>query len=59
MDKNAVLMMVIGIILLAAGIYGAWYFVEELMLVVKGLIGLVIALAGLFLLIVGIFTVKD
>ena len=59
MDKNAVLMMVIGIILLAAGIYGAWYFVEELMLVVKGLIGLVIALVGLFLLIVGIFTVKD
>ncbi|ADN35784.1 conserved hypothetical protein [Methanolacinia petrolearia DSM 11571] len=59
MDKNAVLMMVIGIILLAAGVYGAWYFVEELILVVKGLIGLVIALLGLFLLIVGIFTVKD
>ena len=59
MDKNAVLMIIIGIILLAVGIYGAWYFIEELILVVKGLIGLIIALVGFFLLIIGIFTVKN
>lgn len=59
MDKNAVLMIIAGLILLAAGIYGAWYFIEELIFVVKGLIGIIIALAGIFLLVVGIFTVKD
>jgi len=59
MDKNALLMIIAGLILLAAGIYCAWYFLEELIFVVKGLIGIIIALTGLFILIVGIFTVKD
>ncbi len=59
MDKNAVIMIIAGLVLLAAGIYGAWYFLDELIFVVKGLIGVVIALAGLFILIVGILTVKD
>lgn len=59
MDKNAILMIIAGLILLAAGIYGAWYFIEELILVIKGLIGIVVALIGLLLLIIGVFTVKD
>ncbi|MBN1433065.1 MAG: hypothetical protein JW931_09880 [Methanomicrobiaceae archaeon] len=59
MDKNALLMIIAGLILLAAGIYGAWFFIDELIFVVKGLIGIIIALAGFFILVVGIFTLKD
>lgn len=59
MDKNAVLMIIAGLVLLAAGIYGAWYFVDELIYVIKGLIGLVVAIIGFFILVVGIFTIKD
>ncbi len=59
MDKNAVLMIIAGLVLLAAGIYGAWFFIDELIIVIKGLIGIIIALAGFFILVVGIFTLKD
>lgn len=59
MDRNAVIMVIGGLILLAAGIYSAWYFLDELIFVIKGLIGLIVALAGLVILIVGIFALKE
>ena len=59
MDKNAVIMIIAGLVLLAAGIYAGCYYIDELIFVIKGLIGLVIALAGLFILIVGILTARD
>ncbi|MDD3976570.1 hypothetical protein L1994_03770 [Methanomicrobium antiquum] len=59
MDKTALGMLILGLILLIAGVYGAYYFLDELIFVIKGLLGLVVALVGVMLLVVGILTIKD
>ncbi|MBN2733727.1 MAG: hypothetical protein JXQ82_02570 [Methanomicrobiaceae archaeon] len=59
MDKTALGMIIAGIILLVAGVYGAYFFLDELIFVIKGLIGLIVILIGLLLLAVGIMTAKD
>lgn len=59
MDKAALGMLIGGIVLLIAGIYGAYYFLDELIYVIKGLAGLVVALVGLMLIFIGALTIKD
>ena len=59
MDKTGIAMIVVGILLLIAGVYGIMYFFDAFVESVKGLIGLVVALIGLFSLIIGAMIVKD
>ncbi|MDD4299931.1 MAG: hypothetical protein PHO78_04675 [Methanomicrobium sp.] len=59
MDKAALGMLIAGFILLLAGIYGGYYFLDELIFVIKGLLGLVVAVVGVMLLIIGALTIKD
>ncbi len=59
MDKMGIVAMVIGLVLCAAGVYAIWAFLPEVIMVVEGLIGIVLVLAGLMLLIFGALIAND
>ncbi len=59
MDKTGIAALVIGLVLAAAGIWGVWVFLPDVIAVVKGLIGIVVLLAGLCLILFGILIIKD
>jgi hypothetical protein len=59
MDKMGVIAVIIGIVLCLAGGYAIWAFLPEVIIAVKGLIGIVVVLVGLMLLLFGILIVKD
>ena len=46
MDKIGVIALIIGLILCALGGYAIWAFLPEVMIVVKGFIGIAVLLAG-------------
>jgi hypothetical protein len=59
MDKMGIIALIIGLVLCATGAYAIWAFLPEVIVAVKGLIGIVVLLAGLMLAIFGILIVND
>jgi hypothetical protein len=59
MDKTGIAALVVGIILVILGAYAIWAFLPEVIVAVKGLIGIVILLAGLMLVIFGFLIFRE
>ncbi len=59
MDKTGLGALVAGLVLSAAGLYGIWAFLPHVIDAVKGLVGIVILLIGLFMVLFGILIIKD
>ncbi len=59
MDKTGILALIIGILLCAVGGYAIWAFLPEVIIAVKGLVGIVVVCIGLMLVLFGILIVKD
>jgi len=59
MDKMGIIALVIGLVLCAVGGYAIWAFSTEVIVAIKGLIGIVVVLAGLMLLIFGALIAND
>ena len=59
MDKMGIISVIIGLALCAIGIYAIWIFIPEVIIAVKGSIGIVAVLVGLLFLIFGLLIVND
>jgi hypothetical protein len=59
MDKMGLGMLIVGILLFIGGAYGIWYFLPDVINVVKGAIGIVAVVIGILLAGVGFILVKD
>jgi hypothetical protein len=59
MDKMGIIALIVGLVLCAIGGYAIWAFLPDVIVAVKGLIGIVVVLAGLMLIIFGILIVND
>jgi hypothetical protein len=59
MDKTGLSSLVGGILLLVLGGYGIWVFLPDVVSVVKGSIGIIAVIIGIFLVIFGAILIKD
>ncbi|MDD1715009.1 MAG: hypothetical protein LUQ61_07105 [Methanoregulaceae archaeon] len=59
MDKTGVASLIGGIILLALGGYGVWVFLPDVITVIKGSIGIIAIIIGIFLVIFGAILIRD
>ena len=59
MDKTGLALLIIGLILCALGGYAIWIFLPEVIIAVKGLIGIAVLLAGILLVIFGALIFSD
>ncbi|MCK9630706.1 MAG: hypothetical protein M0R30_03610 [Methanoregula sp.] len=59
MDKVGVISLIVGLVLCALGGFAIWTFLPDVIVAVKGLIGIVVLLAGLMLVVFGILIFKD
>ena len=59
MDKMGIAALVSGLILIGLGIYGIVIFLPEVVFVLKGIIGIIGILIGIFLAIFGVLVIKD
>jgi hypothetical protein len=59
MDKTGVASLIGGIILLALGAYGIWVFLPDVITTLKGSIGIIAVIIGIFLVIFGAILIKD
>jgi hypothetical protein len=59
MDKTGLTSLVGGILLLVLGGYGIWVFLPDVISVVKGSIGIIAVIIGIFLIIFGAILIKD
>jgi len=59
MDKVGVIALIVGLVLCALGGFAIWTFLPEVIVAVKGLIGIVVLLAGLMFVVFGILIFKD
>jgi hypothetical protein len=59
MDKMGIISVIMGLVFCAIGGLAIWTFLPEVIIAVKGLIGIVVVLAGLLLLIFGLLIVND
>ncbi len=59
MDNTGLASLVGGILLLCLGGYGIWFFLPEVITVVKGSIGIIAVIIGIFLAIFGAILIKD
>jgi len=59
MDKTGIAALVVGIVLFVLGVYAIGVFLPDVIMAVKGLIGIVVLLAGLMLIIFGILIFKE
>ena len=59
MDKMGIIALIIGLVFCAIGGYALWAFLPEVIVEVKGLIGIVVVLAGIMLAIFGILIMND
>ncbi len=59
MDKTGIISLILGLVLCALGGYAIWVFLPDVIVAVKGLIGIAVVLAGLLLVIFGILIFKD
>ncbi|MEI6840478.1 MAG: hypothetical protein WCK53_04385 [Methanomicrobiales archaeon] len=59
MDKMGIAALLAGLILIGLGIYGIVIFLPEFIFVVKGIVGLIAIIIGIFLAIFGVLLIKD
>jgi hypothetical protein len=59
MDKMGIIALIVGLGLCATGGYAIWAFLPEVIIAVKGLIGIVVVLIGLMLAIFGVLIMND
>jgi hypothetical protein len=59
MDKMGLVALIVGLGLCIAGGYAIWAFLPEVITAVKGLIGIIVLLAGLMLAVFGLLIVND
>jgi hypothetical protein len=59
MDKVGVISLIVGLVLCALGGFAIWTFLPDVIVAVKGLIGIVVLIAGLMLVVFGILIFKD
>ena len=59
MDKTGLVALIIGLVLCALGGYAIWIFIPEVIIAVKGLIGIAVLLAGIMLVIFGALIFRD
>jgi len=59
MDKTGIIALIIGLILCALGGFAIWIFLPEVIIAVKGLIGIAVLLVGIMLVIFGILIFRD
>ena len=59
MDKVGVIALVIGLILSALGCFAIWTFLPEVIIAVKGLVGIAVLVTGLMLVVFGILIFRD
>ena len=59
MDKTGLIALIIGLVLCIVGGYAVWAFLPEVIIAVKGLIGIAIAICGLMLLLFGLLIIRD
>jgi hypothetical protein len=59
MDKTGAASLTGGIILLALGAYGIWVFLPDVITVLKGSIGIIAVVIGIFLLVFGAILIRD
>jgi len=59
MDKMGIISLIIGLIFCLTGGYAIWFFLPEVVIAVKGLIGIVVLLVGIMLAIFGILILND
>jgi len=54
-----IISVIIGLVLCAIGVYAIWIFIPEVIIAVKGSIGIIAVLVGLLFLIFGLLIVND
>jgi hypothetical protein len=59
MDKTGLISLIGGILLLCLGAYGVWVFLPDVITVLKGSIGIIGIIIGIFLVIFGAILIKD
>ncbi len=59
MDKAGFLSLIVGLVFCALGIYAIWIFLPEVIVMIKGLIGIAILLFGIMLVFFGILIAGD
>lgn len=59
MDKTGLVTLIIGLVLCAIGGYAIWIFLPEVIIAVKGLIGITVLFAGIMLVILGALIFSD
>lgn len=59
MDKTGLITLIVGIILLIAGIVGIYFFLPEFIAFFLGGFGIVLALMGAFAILLGILMLKE
>ena len=59
MDKMGIAALLSGLVLIGLGIYGIVIFLPEFIFVVKGIVGLIAIIIGIFLAIFGVLLIKD
>jgi hypothetical protein len=59
MDRTGLVTLIIGLVLCALGGYAIWIFLPEVILAVKGLIGIAVLFTGIMLVIFGALIFSD
>ncbi len=59
MDKTGIIALLAGIVLIALGGFAIWAFLPEVIIAVKGLVGIAVVCVALMLILFGILIVKD
>jgi len=59
MDKTGIAALIVGIVLVVLGGFAIWEFLPDVIMAVRGLIGIVVLLAGLMLVIFGILIFRE
>ena len=59
MDKTGIIALLIGIVLCALGGLAIWAFLPEVIIAVKGLIGIAVVCIALMMIVFGILIIKD
>ncbi len=59
MDKMGIAALIAGLVLIGLGIYGIVMFLPEFIFVLKGIVGIVAIIIGIFLAIFGVLLIKD
>ena len=59
MDKTGAASLIGGIILLALGAFGIWVFLPDVITVLKGSIGIIAVVIGIFLVVFGAILIRD